>query len=143
LNDWQGKPKYSEKPYPSAALSTTNPTCFPYANSGRRGGKPASNPTARPLYQLKMLQAGRKIAGSNPNEVDFFSNLPNPSSSTMALGSTQPLREMSTRNLPGGQNGGRRVRLSTLPPSLSRLSRQNLGAPTSHNPMGLHGLLQG
>jgi hypothetical protein len=37
-----------------------------------------------------------------PDEVDFF-NLPNPSSRTMALGSTQPLTEMSTRNLPGGK----------------------------------------
>jgi hypothetical protein len=44
----------------------------------------------------------RKVAGSNPDEVDFF-NLPNPSSDTMALGSTQPLTEMSTRNLPGGK----------------------------------------
>jgi hypothetical protein len=43
-----------------------------------------------------------KVAGSSPDEVDFF-NLPNPSSSTMALGSTQPLTEMSTRNLPGGK----------------------------------------
>jgi hypothetical protein len=25
--DWQGKPKYSEKTCPSATLSTTNPTC--------------------------------------------------------------------------------------------------------------------
>jgi hypothetical protein len=25
-NDWQGKPKYSDKSYPSAALFTTNPT---------------------------------------------------------------------------------------------------------------------
>jgi hypothetical protein len=33
----------------------------------------------------------------------FFFNLPNPSSRTMALGSTQPLIEMSTRNLPGGK----------------------------------------
>jgi hypothetical protein len=32
---------------------------------------------------------------------------------------------------------------TTLPPSVSRLSRQNLAASTSHNPMGLHGLLQG
>jgi hypothetical protein len=29
----------------------------------------------------------------------IFSNLPNPSGRTMALGSTQPLTEMSTRNL--------------------------------------------
>jgi hypothetical protein len=37
-----------------------------------------------------------------PDEVDFF-NLPNPSSRTMALKSTQPLTEMSIRNLPGGK----------------------------------------
>jgi hypothetical protein len=29
----------------------------------------------------------------------IFSNLPNPSGRTMALGSTQPLTEMGTRNL--------------------------------------------
>jgi hypothetical protein len=46
-----------------------------------------------------MLQAGRPLVRV-PDEVDFF-NLPNPSSCTMALGSTQPLTEMSTRNLPG------------------------------------------
>jgi hypothetical protein len=38
----------------------------------------------------------------SPDEVDLF-NLLNPSSCTMALGSTQPLTEMSTRNLPGGK----------------------------------------
>jgi hypothetical protein len=40
-------------------------------------------------------------------------------------------------------NGGRRARLTTSPPSVSRLPRENVGASTSHNPMGLHGLLQG
>jgi hypothetical protein len=44
----------------------------------------------------------RQVAGSSLDEVDF-SNLPNPSSRFMALGSTQLLREMSTRNLPGGK----------------------------------------
>jgi hypothetical protein len=48
-----------------------------------------------------MLQAGRSPVRV-PDEVDFFS-LPNPSSRTMALGSTQPLTEMSTRNLPGAK----------------------------------------
>jgi hypothetical protein len=41
-----------------------------------------------------------KVAGSSPDEVDCF-NWPNPSSRTMTLGLTQPLTEMSTRNIPG------------------------------------------
>jgi hypothetical protein len=48
-----------------------------------------------------MLQAGRPPVRV-PDEVDFF-NLPNPSSHTTALGSTQPQTKMSTRNLPGGK----------------------------------------
>jgi hypothetical protein len=42
--DLQGKPKYSEKTCPSAALSTTNPT-WPElgSNPGRRGRKPMTN----------------------------------------------------------------------------------------------------
>jgi hypothetical protein len=47
-----------------------------------------------------MLQAGRS-RDRIPDEADFF-NLPNPSSRTMVLGLTQPLTEMSTRNIPGG-----------------------------------------
>jgi hypothetical protein len=45
----------------------------------------------------------REVAGSIPDEVIGFLNWPNPSSRTMALGSTQPLTEMSTKNLPGGK----------------------------------------
>jgi hypothetical protein len=48
-----------------------------------------------------MLQAGRSPVWV-PDEVNFLI-LPNPSSHTMALGSTQPLTVMSTRNLPGGK----------------------------------------
>jgi hypothetical protein len=74
--------------------------------------------------------------------VDFF-NLPYTSSKIMALGSTQHLTEMSMRNLPGGVKDGGRVGLTMLPPYVGRLSRENVGTSTSHNPMGLHGLLQG
>jgi hypothetical protein len=35
------------------------------------------------------------------------------------------------------------VGLTTSPTSVKGLSRENVGASTSHNPMGLHGLLQG
>jgi hypothetical protein len=42
--DWQEKPKYSEKTWTSATLSTTDPTWpDPGSNPGRRGGKPATN----------------------------------------------------------------------------------------------------
>jgi hypothetical protein len=45
----------------------------------------------------------RKLEGSIPDEVIAFFNWPNPSSRTMALGSTQLLTEMSTVNVPGGK----------------------------------------
>jgi hypothetical protein len=77
-----------------------------------------------------MLQAGRSPVRVS-DEVDFF-NLPNPSNRTMALGSTQPLTEMSTRNFPGDKSG-RRIGLTTLQPSVSRMS-ENVGTSTSRNP---------
>jgi hypothetical protein len=45
----------------------------------------------------------QKVAGSIPDEFIGFFNWPNPSSRTMTLWSTQPLTEMSTRNLPEGK----------------------------------------
>jgi hypothetical protein len=48
-----------------------------------------------------MLHVGRSPVRVQ-DEVDFF-NLPNPSSRTMALGSTHPLTEMSTSNFPEGK----------------------------------------
>jgi hypothetical protein len=46
-----------------------------------------------------MLQAGRSWALISDEVVELF-NLPKPSGSTKALELTQPLTEMSTRNLP-------------------------------------------
>jgi hypothetical protein len=52
---------------------------------------------------MRNYTTGRKVAGSIPDEVIGFLNVPNPSSRNMALGSTHPLKEMSTRNLVGGK----------------------------------------
>jgi hypothetical protein len=43
-----------------------------------------------------------KVAGSIPDGVIGIFHLHNPSGRTMALGLTQPLTEMSTRNISGG-----------------------------------------
>jgi hypothetical protein len=58
-----------------------------------------------------VVATSRRVTGSSPDEVDFY-NLPNPSSRTVSLGSTQPLTEMSTKKLPGGGGvkGGRPAR---------------------------------
>jgi hypothetical protein len=72
---------------------------------------------------LRHYATSRKVPGSIPDEVIGFFNWPNPSSCTMALGLTQPLTEMSTRNLPGVK-GGRRIRLTTSLPFMSQLSRK-------------------
>lgn len=47
VNDWPGKPKYSNETCSSTSLSPTNPTWHDsVSNPGRRGGKP---PTTKRL----------------------------------------------------------------------------------------------
>jgi len=58
----------------------------------------------------------RKVAGSIPDGVTGNFLRRNPSGRTMALGSTQSLTEMSTRNISCEGKGGRCVR-QTIPTS--------------------------
>jgi hypothetical protein len=55
------------------------------------------------LYLFIIYMTKPEVAGLIPDEVIGFFIWFNPSSRTMALGSTQPLTEMSTRNLLGGK----------------------------------------
>ena len=56
--------------------------------------------------------------GSTPDGAIVIFYSPNPSAHNMALGLTQPLREMSTK-------GRRCIGLITLPPSRAELSRNS------------------
>ena len=48
---------------------------------------------------LRLCATSRKVAGSIPDAVIEIFHSHNPSDSTMALGTTQPLTEMSTRSI--------------------------------------------
>jgi hypothetical protein len=125
----------------SIAISQTW-TVYPH-NKNVIGEVPRNKPRPIPLRphspNFPHYATIRKVAGSIPDEVTGFFNCPNSSSRTMALGSTQPLTDMSNRIL----QGGRRVGLTTLPPSASWFCKEYLGASMSHNLMGLHGLSHG
>jgi hypothetical protein len=88
-----------------------------------------------------MLEAGSSRVRFPMSLLNFF-NVPNPSSPTITLEVTDPLTEMSTRNLRGGLN-----RVGAYGWQLHRYlwadCLENVGSSTSHNPMGLHDLLQG
>jgi hypothetical protein len=58
----------------------------------------------------------------------------------MAFWSTQPLTEMSTEKLPGGKE--RLVRETDNLTAIWADCLENVGASTSHNLLGLHGLLR-
>ena len=52
---------------------------------------------------VKVLATNQKVAGSIPASVSgFFIDIKNSSDRTMALGSTHPLKEISTRSISWG-----------------------------------------
>ena len=65
---------------------------------------------------LRHCATSPKVRGSIPDGVTGIFHWHNPSGRTMALGSTQPLTEMRTRNTTWVKSG-RCVGLTTLPPS--------------------------
>ena len=64
---------------------------------------------------LRCCATNLKVTGSIPDCVTGIFHWHTPSDRTMALGSTQPLTEMSTRIFPGCKCS-QCVRLTTLPP---------------------------
>ena len=84
---------------------------------------------------VQALRYKLEVAGSIPDGVNVIFHWHNPSDRTMALGFTQPLTEMSTRNVFWGLK--RPVcRADKLTTFMCRLS-WNLGASASWNPQGL------
>jgi hypothetical protein len=81
---------------------------------------------------LRHCAIHQKDVGLIPDGVLGIYHWLNPSGRTMALGATQPVTEMSTRNISWGK-GSQCIRLTTLPPSYADCL-ETLGAPTSWSP---------
>ena len=82
----------------------------------------------------------RKVAGSTPDGITGIFHWHNPSARNVALRSTQPLTEISTRDTSWGGRGGwckgdRCARLTMLPLSCAECL-EILGASTSWSPKG-------
>ena len=88
---------------------------------------------------LMHCATSRKVTGSIPDGVTGIFHWHNPSGRTMALGLTQPLTEMNTRNISWGKRRSVR-RAENLTTFMRRLS-SNVGASTSCNPLGLYRLV--
>jgi hypothetical protein len=56
-------------------------------------------------FFIYLIPPAAKVAGSIPDGVTGIFHWLNPSGRTMALGSTKPLPQMSTRDIPRGEGG--------------------------------------
>jgi len=90
---------------------------------------------------LRHCATNWKIAGSIPDGIIRINHWHNPSGRIMALGLTQPLAEMSTRNISWGQRWP--VRRADNPSILMCRLSWNLGTSTSWNPQDLFWLVMG
>jgi hypothetical protein len=93
------------------------------------------------VYWLRRCATSRTVPGSISGGVTGFFSDKFPSDRTMALGSTQPLVKISTRNISGGK-GGQCVRLTTSPPSrgecLNLLETSGSHRACNGTPLTLH-----
>jgi len=71
------------------------------------------------LHCMGHCGVSQEVAGSIPDSVTGICHWHNPSGRTVALGSTQPLTEKSTKNISWRVKAVGRLRLTTLPPSLT------------------------
>jgi hypothetical protein len=90
---------------------------FPFQNPSEFHGSLKLAWGTRSCSWLSHCATSRKVAGSIPDCVIGIFHWHNSSGRNMALGLTQPLTEMSIRNISWGCKGGRCVRLTTLPHS--------------------------
>jgi hypothetical protein len=74
--------------------------------------------------RLKRYATSREVAISDPDEVITFFKIYLILPAALGPGIYSALTEMSTRNIPGVIKRVRHVRLTTLPPSVSRLTRK-------------------
>ena len=87
------------------------------------------------VWWLRHYATNRQVTGSILDGVIGIFQWHNPTSHTMALGSTQPLTEMSTRCISWGK-GSRCIRLTTLPPSCAVVMKSgNLNFPEPSGPL--------
>jgi hypothetical protein len=99
--------KYRNFSLLSKALGKEHPSMFP-----KRRAQWKQMPISRALLSiyggmqwrswLRHCATNQKVTGLIPDEVIGIFHLHNPSGHILALGLTQPLKEMSTRNISGG-----------------------------------------